>query len=59
MGSKNHNTAKEEQVKKIIKDQSKDFDGHFSDAKIMREYLNVARNTYYKYKRELLEELSN
>lgn len=38
-------------IKKVIREQSKDFDGKFSDAKIMREYLKgIARNTYYKYK---------
>ena len=38
---------------------SKDFDGKFSDAKIMREYLKgIARNTYYKYKKELVTELN-
>lgn len=37
-------------IKKVIREQSKDFDGKFSDAKIMREYLKgIARNTYYKY----------
>lgn len=53
VGSLNQKTAKEEYVKKIIREQSKDFEGNFSDAKIMREYLNIARNTYYKYKNEL------
>lgn len=56
-GSLNKKTAKAEHIKKIIKEQSKNFDGKFSDAKIMREYLQgVARNTYYKYKRELAQE---
>ena len=55
-GSLNQNTEKADHIKKIIKEQSKDFEGKFSDVKIMREYLNVARNTYYKYKKELTEE---
>ena len=56
-GSLNKKTAKVEHIKKIIKEQSKNFDGKFSDAKIMREYLKgVARNTYYKYKKELITE---
>ncbi len=56
-GSPNKKTAKAERIKKIIKEQSKNFDGKFSDAKIMREYLqDVARNTYYKYKKELITE---
>lgn len=52
-GSLNKETAKEEDAKKIIMELSKDFNGNFSDAKILREYLNIARNTYYKYKQEL------
>ena len=59
-GSLNKKTVKAEHIKKIIKEQSKNFDGKFSDAKIMREYLQgVARNTYYKYKRELITESKN
>lgn len=55
-GSCNIKTDKADHIKKIIREQSKDFDGKFSDAKIMREYLpSTARNTYYKYKRELKE----
>lgn len=52
-GSCNIKTEKAEHIKKVIREQSKDFDGKFSDAKIMREYLKIARNTYYKYKKEL------
>ncbi len=55
-GSHNIKNDKAELIKKIIMKQSKDFDGKFSDAKIMKEYLQgVARNTYYKYKKELKE----
>ena len=58
-GSKNIKSDKADHVKKVIKEQSKDFEGKFSDAKIMREYLQgIARNTYYKYKKELAEELN-
>lgn len=57
-GSKNISTAKADYIKKIIKEQSRDFEGRFSDAKIMREYLKgTARNTYYKYKKELKNSL--
>lgn len=56
LGSTNKTTAKADHIKKIIREQSKDFDGKFTDAKILREYLPIARNTYYKYKKELLEE---
>ncbi len=58
-GSTNLKTDKADHIKKVIKEQSKDFDGKFSDAKIMREYLNgIARNTYYKYKSEMKSELT-
>ena len=54
MGSPNKGSKKAMHIRKVIQEQSKDFDGRFSDAKIMREYLpNVARGTYYKYKKEL------
>ncbi len=54
-GSQNIKTIKADYIKRIIKEQSKDFEGKFSDAKIMREYLQgIARNTYYKYKKELV-----
>lgn len=56
VGSLNQKTEKAEHIKKIILEQSKDFDGKFSNAKIMREYLHISRNTYYKYKKELSEE---
>lgn len=57
-GSRNIKTDKADHIKKVIREQSKDFDGKFSDAKIMREYLQgIARNTYYKYKKELAAEL--
>ena len=56
-GSRNIKSDKADHIKKIIMEQSKDFYGKFSDAKIMREYLiGVARNTYYKYKKELAVE---
>ena len=58
-GSTNIKSDKADHIKKVIREQSKDFDGKFSDAKIMREYLHgIARNTYYKYKKELAEELN-
>ena len=53
-------TDKADHIKKVIREQSKDFEGKFSDAKIMREYLEgIARNTYYKYKKELVTEYKN
>lgn len=66
-GSKNKGSAKADLIKKIIREQSKDFEGRFSDTKIMREYLSninrngkgIARNTYYKYKKELTQEMKS
>lgn len=55
-GSANKKTDSADHIRKIIREQSKDFDGNFTDAKIMREYLPIARNTYYKYKKELQTE---
>lgn len=58
-GSKNLKSEKSENIKKVILELSKDFDGKFTDAKILKEYLpKTARNTYYKYKKELLREKS-
>lgn len=57
-GSVNVNSEKADRIKQVIREQSKDFEGKFSDAKIMTDYLQgIARNTYYRYKRELREEL--
>lgn len=57
-GKCNIKTDKAEYIKQAIKDLSKDFDGKYSDAKILREYLhNTSKRTYYKYKKELKEEI--
>ncbi len=45
-------TRKSKEAKIKIKKMSKDFDGNMSDREIL-EILNLSRNTYYKYKREL------
>jgi DNA invertase Pin-like site-specific DNA recombinase len=50
------NVAKKEPAKKKIKECSKDFDGFLCDKDVMK-LAGVSRNTYYKYKRELTEEL--
>lgn len=61
-GTKNKDTEQAADIKKIIKELSQDFNGQFSDAKIMREYIKtkkgkpISRNTYYKYKKELAQE---
>lgn len=46
------NTKKSVAMKPIIKQHSKDFGGSLSDAEVMK-LTGLARNTYYKYKREL------
>ena len=46
------NVKKAAQMKPIIKQHCKDFGGSLSDAEVMK-LTGLARNTYYKYKREL------
>lgn len=45
-------TKKSIEAKKQIKKYSKDFEGQFTDVDCMR-IIGIARNTYYKYKREM------
>lgn len=45
-------TKKSIASKKVIMKHSKDFDGSLSDVEVM-QLTGLARNTYYKYKREL------
>ena len=42
------------EAKKLIQKHSKDFNGSLSDMDCMK-LIGIARNTYYKYKRELKE----
>lgn len=49
-------TKKSIEMKEKIKKMAKDFDGNMSDKEVM-ETLGIARNTYYKYKKEMFEEL--
>lgn len=49
------NVRKAAEAKAIIRKHSKDFYGTLSDADVMK-LADVARNTYYKYKRELKAE---
>lgn len=48
-------TKKSIEAKKIILEKSKDFNGSNSDVDCMK-LTGLARNTYYKYKRELMQE---
>lgn len=50
-------TKKSIEAKKLIRKHAKDFGGSLSDKEIM-ELTHLARNTYYKYKKELKEEAS-
>lgn len=56
VAGKKLNVKKSAEAKKIIRKHSKDFDGTLPDADVMK-LADVARNTYYKYKRELKEEV--
>lgn len=55
---KTFTTKKSVEAKKLIKKYSKNFDGHNTDLETMK-LAGVAKNTYYRYKRELLSELTN
>ena len=52
------NIKKASAAKEKIRKYSKDFDGSLPDIEVIK-LVGVANNTYYKYKRELREELSN
>lgn len=49
-------TQKSVRSKEQIRKLSKDFDGVMSDEELIKE-LNISRNSFYKYKRELREEI--
>jgi DNA invertase Pin-like site-specific DNA recombinase len=51
------NVKKKEPIKAEIKNKSKDFEGTYTDKDLIK-VLGIARNTYYKYKKELIEELN-
>ena len=51
------NVKKKEPIKAEIKAKSKDFEVTYTDKDLMK-VLGIARNTYYKYKKELAEELN-
>ncbi|MBQ8692415.1 MAG: recombinase family protein [Synergistaceae bacterium] len=59
-GSKLH-VKKQEPIKELIKKHSKDFCGNLNDRDVLAiinntPSLHLSRNTYYKYKREIVEE---
>ena len=47
-------TRKSVEMKERIRKMSKNFEGNMSDKEIL-EILNISRNTYYKYKKELID----
>lgn len=51
-------TKKSIQAKEQIQKYSKDFNGTLKDVEVMK-LVGIARNSYYKYKKELIEELNN
>ena len=50
-----YRTKKEQEAKKLIRKNSKAFDGMNSDDEVIK-IVGISRNTYYKYKKEMLEE---
>ena len=54
-GGSSITTQKEVRTKEIIKRYSKDFQGTLKDTEVIK-LAGVTRNTYYKYKKKLLEE---
>ncbi len=50
------NIKKKSPIKAEIKAKSKDFNGTYTDTDLIK-VLGIARNTYYKYKKELLQEI--
>ena len=51
-------TKKSIEKKQEIKKYAKDFGGALTDKDVIK-LLEITRNTYYKYKKELIEELQN
>ena len=51
-------TKKSIKAKEIIKKHSKDFEGTLDDADVIT-LAGISRNSYYKYKREIREEIAN
>lgn len=55
---KTYETKKSKEMKEKIKKLSKDFEGNLKDIEIL-DLLKIARMSYYKYKKQLLEERGN
>lgn len=50
-------TKKSVEMKKVIQEKSKDFEGNITDTDLIK-ITGLSRNTFYKYKRELIEEIN-
>ena len=50
-------TKKSIEKKREIKKYAKDFEGSLTDKDTMK-LIGITRNTYYKYKKELIEEMT-
>jgi len=55
VSGRKYETKKAVAMKKKIRQMARALEGNMTDAEVI-ETLNISRNTYYKYKRELLEE---
>ena len=51
-------TKKSIEAKAQIQKYSKDFNGTLKDVEIMK-FIGISRNSYYKYKKEIVNELNN
>lgn len=51
------NVKKKEPIKAEIRKKSRDFDGALTDTDLIK-VLGIARNTYYKYKKEVAQEMN-
>ena len=58
IAGKSRKSSKEDMAKEIIKQHSKDFFGTLKDTEVIK-LAEINRNTYYKYKKELAEEINN
>ncbi|MGL4988592.1 MAG: hypothetical protein ACRC5F_05045, partial [Cetobacterium sp.] len=50
-----YETKKSKLAKKKILKYSKEFGGNMNDKELMEDILKIARNSYYKYKKELIQ----
>lgn len=51
-GTQEENELRKEKATKFILDNSNDFNGNMTDVEVMK-HLDIGRNTYYRYKKEL------